>query len=153
MSGPVRVAAQDLRQFVAALFAQAGMSAVHAATVAEALVWANLRGVDTHGIARVPRYLEFIQTGIINPQPAMRVVTDTPAVLVLDADRAAGAVAMTEAADAAMTKAAAVGIGLAMVRLLMEAMGGSVQVADAPGGGADFQLRLPLARPLEAAKT
>jgi len=30
----------------------------------------------------------------------------------------------------------------------MEAMGGSVQVADAPGGGADFQLHLPLARPL-----
>jgi signal transduction histidine kinase len=31
----------------------------------------------------------------------------------------------------------------------MEAMGGSVQVADVPGGGADFQLRLPLARSLE----
>jgi len=42
------------------------------------------------------------------------------------------------------------GIGLAVVRLLMEAMGGSVQVAEAPGGGADFQLHLPLARPLEA---
>ena len=41
------------------------------------------------------------------------------------------------------------GIGLAVVRLLMEAMGGSVQVADAPGGGADFQLHLPLARSLE----
>ena len=41
------------------------------------------------------------------------------------------------------------GIGLAVVRLLMEAMGGSVQVADAPGGGADFQLHLPLSRSLE----
>ena len=40
------------------------------------------------------------------------------------------------------------GIGLAVVRLLMEAMGGSVQVAEAPGGGADFQLHLPVARPL-----
>ena len=40
------------------------------------------------------------------------------------------------------------GIGLAVVRLLMEAMGGSVQVADASGGGADFQLHLPLARAL-----
>jgi signal transduction histidine kinase len=40
------------------------------------------------------------------------------------------------------------GIGLAMVQLLMEAMGGSVQVAEVPGGGADFQLHLPLARPL-----
>ncbi len=35
------------------------------------------------------------------------------------------------------------GIGLAMVRLLMERMGGTVQVADGPGGGADFQLLLP----------
>lgn len=36
------------------------------------------------------------------------------------------------------------GLGLAVVRLLMEAMGGGVAVEDAPGGGADFQLRLPL---------
>ena len=39
------------------------------------------------------------------------------------------------------------GIGLAVVRLLMEAMGGSVQVAEVPGGGADFQLHLPLLGP------
>ena len=41
------------------------------------------------------------------------------------------------------------GIGLAVVRLLMEAMGGSVQVAEAPGVGAYFQLHLPMIRPLE----
>ena len=35
------------------------------------------------------------------------------------------------------------GIGLAVVKTLMERMGGSVAVADAPAGGADFQLRLP----------
>jgi len=40
------------------------------------------------------------------------------------------------------------GIGLAVVRLLMEAMGGSVLAADAPGGGADFQLHLPVVRSL-----
>lgn len=40
------------------------------------------------------------------------------------------------------------GIGLSIVKLLMEAMGGQVQVADAPGGGADFQLLLPPVKPL-----
>jgi len=43
------------------------------------------------------------------------------------------------------------GVGLAVVRALMEAMGGSVSVADAPQGGADFQLRLKAAAPLHAA--
>ncbi len=40
------------------------------------------------------------------------------------------------------------GIGLSMVKLLIEAMGGRVQVADVPGGGADFQLLLPPVRQL-----
>ncbi|MGL6134575.1 MAG: sensor histidine kinase, partial [Prochlorococcaceae cyanobacterium] len=39
------------------------------------------------------------------------------------------------------------GLGLAMVRLLMERMGAMAQVADAPGGGADFQLSLPALAP------
>lgn len=63
---PLRVAAPALQNFIAALFERAGMSAPHAATVAQALVWANLRGVDTHGVARVARYLEFIATGIVS---------------------------------------------------------------------------------------
>jgi hypothetical protein len=43
------------------------------------------------------------------------------------------------------------GIGLAVVKTLMERMGGSASVGDAPGGGADFQLRLPavLSTPVE----
>jgi signal transduction histidine kinase len=44
------------------------------------------------------------------------------------------------------------GIGLAMVRLLMERMGGAVEVADATGGGADFQLLLPASAPCLSTK-
>jgi ureidoglycolate dehydrogenase (NAD+) len=116
MTKPVRVAAPELQRFVGTIFERAGMSAAHSATVADALVWANLRGIDTHGVMRVARYLEFIASGILNTKPNLRAVTDTSAVQVLDADRAAGAVAMTEAADAAMAKAASAGIGLALVR-------------------------------------
>ena len=92
------------------------MSAPHAATVAQALVWANLRGVDTHGVSRVTRYLEFIATGIINTAPMLCTITDAPAVQVLDADRAAGAIAMAQASDTALAKAAFAGIGLVLVR-------------------------------------
>jgi LDH2 family malate/lactate/ureidoglycolate dehydrogenase len=116
MTKPVQVAAPELQRFVGTIFERAGMSAAHAATVADALVWANLRGVDTHGVMRVARYLEFIASGILNTKPNLRVVTDTPAVQVLDADRAAGAVAMGQASEAAMAKAASAGIGLALVR-------------------------------------
>ena len=95
---PVNVAAPALREFIGALFAHAGMSAAHAATVAGALVWANLRGVDTHGAMRAARYLEWAATGVINVKPQLRVASDSPAMQILDADRAAGAVAMTAAA-------------------------------------------------------
>ena len=113
---PRRVAPAALRALVAALFEHAGMAPAHAATVADALVWANLRGVDTHGVSRVPRYLEFISSGALNPRPEMRAATDSPAVQVLEADRAAGAIAMMHAGEAALAKAKFAGIGLVLIR-------------------------------------
>ena len=111
-----QVAPAALHGLVAALFEHAGMSAAHASTVADALVWANLRGVDTHGVSRVARYLEFIDTGMLNPRPDMRSASDSPAVQVLEADRAAGAIAMAHASDTALAKAKFAGIGLVLVR-------------------------------------
>jgi LDH2 family malate/lactate/ureidoglycolate dehydrogenase len=120
MSAPApsarRVAPAALRALVAALFEHAGMPASGAATVADALLWANLRGVDTHGVSRVPRYLEFIANGALNPRPEMRITSDSPAVQVLEADRAAGAIAMAHASDTALAKAKFAGIGLVLVR-------------------------------------
>ena len=45
------------------MFAARGARAADAAAVADALVWANLRGVDSHGVSRVPRYLELFDKG------------------------------------------------------------------------------------------
>ena len=114
--GPIRVAAPALRAFAATLFERAGLPPAHAATVAEVLVWADLRGVGTHGVSRIPRYLEFIASGAMNVAPVMSVAVDAPAVQVLDADRAAGPVAMTHACTLAAAKARTAGIGLVMVR-------------------------------------
>ncbi|WP_262402112.1 Ldh family oxidoreductase [Actinomadura sp. CNU-125] len=66
----VVVPADDLKGFVADLFARAGVRAEHAATLADVLTWASLRGVDSHGATRVPRYLEMFDSGVANRDPA-----------------------------------------------------------------------------------
>ena len=111
-----RVDAGDLEAFITAVFVAAGTSRDDARLIAEVLVWANLRGVDSHGALRVPGYLRRIRTGEFNPRPEIRVVADMPAAAVIDADQAYGPVGMTRAMDIAMDKARACGIGAAFVR-------------------------------------
>jgi LDH2 family malate/lactate/ureidoglycolate dehydrogenase len=117
MSEAARVVTADaLRGFACAVFARAGMSREHGALVADALVWANLRGIDTHGVTRLPRYVELLEAGDMNRAPRLRVRSETAAAVLIDADRAAGPIAMTEAMAAATRKARDAGIGLALAR-------------------------------------
>lgn len=113
---PLRIPAAALREFAIAVFQRTGVSAQHAAVWAEPLIWANLRGVDTHGVLRIPRYVELMEEGAINPKPVMRVQSDMPASVVIEADCAPGPVALAYAAGAAEAKARAAGIGMALVR-------------------------------------
>ena len=110
------VSADALRRFVAGALAKVGMPPADATTVAEVLVWANLRGVDTHGVTRLPRYVNLIEAGDMNARPSMRVRQETPASVLIDADRAAGPVAMLRAKTEAVRKAREAGIGFALVR-------------------------------------
>jgi len=110
------IAAAALRRFTTEVFARAGIRDADATIIADALVWANLRGMDSHGVARVPSYLEWIRRGDINATPRMAVATETAAVVVLEADRAAGPVAMTTAMGHAVRKAREAGAGLVLVR-------------------------------------
>lgn len=110
------IAAEELRRFATEVFARAGMPARHAALVAEVLVWADLRGVGSHGVMRIPRYVAWLESGEMNPRPRMRVATETAASVLIDADRAPGPVAMMEGVAHALRKAKDAGIGLALVR-------------------------------------
>jgi ureidoglycolate dehydrogenase (NAD+) len=110
------VPAAELTSFATALFEKAGTSAEHAAAVAEVLVWASVRGVDSHGVSRVPRYLELFSSGEANPRPIVQVHRDRSAVAVVDADRAPGPVALRTAADLAVELALASGVGAVGVR-------------------------------------
>jgi ureidoglycolate dehydrogenase (NAD+) len=112
----VRIDAHTLQALTTDIFTRAGMPREDAALEAEVLVWANLRGVDSHGVLRVEWYLENIDRGIMNPTPNVRILKETAAVLFMDADRAFGPVATVPAMQKAMEKARNVGIGWALIR-------------------------------------
>jgi ureidoglycolate dehydrogenase (NAD+) len=111
----VIVARQDLLRFVAAIFHASGMSGDDAATVADVLVWADARGVDSHGVSRIPRYLEFIRRGDLDPRARPMLDRRTAASFVLRAARAAGPVAMREAINHATETARRSGVALGVV--------------------------------------
>src|SRR5947199_894571 len=115
------VDSDTLRSFSARLLQAGGFSPDHAAQTAALLVWANLRGADSHGVLRIPRYVEMVELGIINPKPQLRYVSEFGATAVLEADRAPGAVGMMMAAEKAAALASVSGIGWCSARNITHA--------------------------------
>lgn len=105
-----------LQAFMQHVFERVGMPPDDARIEAEVLVWANLRGVDSHGVLRIEWYLELIDKGVMNIRPSIRVEKETPATIVVDADHALGPVVTTFAMRKVMDKARAVGIGWGLIR-------------------------------------
>lgn len=111
-----RVRWESLRDFTREVFIRAGVQPGDAEIEADVLVWANLRGVDSHGVLRIPWYMDLMDKGVINPRPNIQVLRDTPAALLVDADRALGPVITTWAMRSAIQKASEVGIGWCLIR-------------------------------------
>lgn len=105
----------DLTRFITDVFQRAGMERIHAETVAAPLVWANLRGVDSHGVSRLPRYMEMIDQGLMNPVPHLKCSDPTPNSVLIDADRAPGPVAMKYAGGLLIDLATEHGLAMALV--------------------------------------
>jgi ureidoglycolate dehydrogenase (NAD+) len=120
-NAPVTVAAPELQGFAAALLNAAGVSQGMADEWAAALVWANLRGIDSHGVLRIPRYIELLGKGAIKSNPAMRLERKAGAIAVLDADLAPGPVAMSGAMREAIACAREVHIGWCAARNITHA--------------------------------
>ena len=110
--------AQPLQTFAASAFANAGMPRKDAELEAEVLVWANLRGIDSHGVIRIPGYLDRIDQGLMNPQPNIEILKETPAIVFADADRAFGPIATTLVLEKAIAKAREVGVAWGLIRNL-----------------------------------
>ena len=107
---------KELGRFIRDVLVAHGANAADAAIVAEGLVWANLRGVDGHGVSRLPRYLKIIERGEIDPQARPRLVHDRAATFVLDCGHCFGPVAAMQAAAIAVERAKAAGVCFGLIR-------------------------------------
>ncbi|MBZ0149852.1 MAG: Ldh family oxidoreductase [Pseudorhodoplanes sp.] len=107
---------RDLEAFAARLFERAGLPPEHAAIVADGLIAANLRGIDSHGVSRIPMYLTRLRRNVVNPRPNIAVQRVTPAVALVDGDNGMGFLAARRAMDEAIALAKDTGIGFVGVR-------------------------------------
>lgn len=117
----IRIAAPALQALAQDILAAAGTPPADAAVWAETLVFANLRGVDSHGVIRIPRYLDQIGTGDIRPAAAMRLLKSAGAIALLDAAGAPGPVAMKRAMEEAIAAAKRVHVGWCVARNITHA--------------------------------
>ena len=114
-----RINHEKLTRFVQAAFEKLGVAAGDAQIAAEALVAADLRGVDTHGVIRFSPhawYVKWLSEGSMTAKPNIRVTSETPSTALLDGDRGMGMVIGHRAMELAIDKAQSCGIGMVGVR-------------------------------------
>ncbi|MCM5528048.1 Ldh family oxidoreductase [Parasegetibacter sp. NRK P23] len=106
----------QLSAFTKDIFLAIGCSEPDATLAAEVLLSADLRGVDSHGVARLSGYVRLWEAGRINATPDIRVVHETPSTAVVDGDSGLGLVVAPFAMKVAIDKAANAGTGWVSVR-------------------------------------
>ncbi|CAN7763570.1 Ldh family oxidoreductase [Rhizobium leguminosarum bv. viciae] len=106
---------EALEAFSADLLRAGGLDAKYASQSAELLVWANLRGAESHGVLRIPRYIEMVELGIVKGNANPVVAREFGAITVIEGDLVPGASGMAMAADKAIELATQFGIGFCSV--------------------------------------
>ena len=107
---------EKLKAFCRAVFLKIGCPEDHAETASDVLVTADLRGVDSHGVARLSSYVRLWEVGRLNAEPAIRIQHETPSTALVDGDKGLGLVVAPHAMRIAVEKAAAAGTGWVAVK-------------------------------------
>jgi LDH2 family malate/lactate/ureidoglycolate dehydrogenase len=102
---------ETLREFSAAVFRHFGVPEEDAALASEVLAKSDLRGIDSHGVARLHTYFDMFELGRINSTPNVSIVRETPSTATVDGDNGLGLVVGPKANEIAMQKAAECGSG------------------------------------------
>jgi LDH2 family malate/lactate/ureidoglycolate dehydrogenase len=112
----VRVKREVLQAFCQGVFEQLGLAEADAVIAADVLIAADVRGIPSHGVARLQRYVNGLATGVMLPDAVVETVIDTPSSLVLDAHGAMGAPVSYRAMERVIEKAGISGSAFACVR-------------------------------------
>jgi LDH2 family malate/lactate/ureidoglycolate dehydrogenase len=113
---PERISQERLEHWTASVLAHAGLTPDDARRTAGTFVLQQMRGVEHHGLARLPALLDSIRDGRVNPRPALRVIRETSSVALLDGDHGPGILACHEAMSRAIDAARTTGFAMAVVR-------------------------------------
>lgn len=108
--GSRRVGAAAIRGLIADSFVSLGLPAADAERIAELMTEADLTGVDTHGVFRLPQYVRRLRAGGINPRPHIRATRTAAATALVDGDNGMGHLVMAHAAETAVEIARESGI-------------------------------------------
>ena len=103
-------------QFTRSVFEKIGCSEAHAITAAKALLSADLRGIDSHGVARLSGYVRLWEVKRVNARPDIRIIHETPSTAVVDGDSGLGLVVAPFAMQVAIEKAKQCGTGWVSVQ-------------------------------------
>ena len=113
----MRIFAPDrLREFTTRVLESFGVPSAEAALAADVLAASDLRGIDSHGVARLKTYVDMLELGRINPRPNVTIVRESASTATVDGDNGLGLVVGPAANRIAMDKADAAGPGWVAVR-------------------------------------
>ncbi|KAH7355902.1 malate dehydrogenase [Pyrenochaeta sp. MPI-SDFR-AT-0127] len=111
----IYVSASDARAFVESILIGNGVPNADAIIIARCLIAADLRGVDTHGMNRIPSYMTRIRQGVLNSRATPELKQVTPVVTHVDAHNGFGFLAADAGMAAAIESAKIYGIGMASI--------------------------------------
>ena len=106
----------QLYNFSKNIFLKIGSSDADAETATKSLLSADLRGVDSHGVARLSGYIRLWEAARVNAKPDLKIIHETPSTAVVDGDKGLGLVVAPYAMQVAIDKARAVGTGWVSVK-------------------------------------
>lgn len=110
------ISLESLQSFTEKVFLSMGCSEEDAVLATDVLIQADLRGIDSHGVARLPGYVKLWQNGRINPKAEIKIIKEKASTALIDGDKGLGLVVAPKAMQIAIEKTEATGTSWVAVK-------------------------------------